>query len=120
MPPSKPISAKSKPLKLDNLADVQRQFWASFIGSTVEKDGQVPGFSGFEKKMDERARALAWKYCNRAGSEIHRGTDPLEAIADSVAIAREQIRLLPDPDPVRQPETPSEKSWIAGKDWKPS
>lgn len=43
-----------------------RQFWAAFLESRVERDGDVPGFADWWAGATEWARKTAGRYCSRA------------------------------------------------------
>jgi hypothetical protein len=80
-----------------------RRFWAVYIGSKVERDGQVPGFRAFWDRMTPHAQKEADRYCHWAWRKILRdGRDDDECIASGVRALREALRLYraqPEPPP---------------------
>lgn len=85
-------------MKLDSHDNVLRQFIALFIGSTVRKDGQVPGFDAWWRTASDFAREQVYNCAEWCWTKVERdGRDPDECIASGVSYAREQIRLYRPP-----------------------
>jgi hypothetical protein len=88
--------------------ELTRRFWALYIGSKVEKDGQVLGFRAFWDRMTDHAHQEADRYCHWPWRKIQRdGRDPDECIAAGVRTLREALRLYqarPEPPPPTREE----------------
>jgi hypothetical protein len=71
-------------------------FWAAFLGSEVEADGQVPGFSRAWDKLSPWARAEADRYAYFAWVKIERDhRDADECIPSGVSALRDRLREEP-------------------------
>lgn len=74
--------------------DLVRRFWATFLGSTVDANGDVPGFQAWQQQHDSWERDEADRYCHWAWRKIDRDRrDPDECIASGVRALKEQLSL---------------------------
>lgn len=80
-------------------ADYRRSFWALFLGSTVQKDGQVPGFSRWYDSATPWVREEATSVAYWAAIKIGRGDrDPDECLASGVRHLRSRIHMHQGPE----------------------
>src|SRR3990172_4719766 len=110
MKPHPPTDAGTRYGKTHSKADLQRLWWARFLDSRVEKDGQVKGFRAAWDAMTPQARHTcdrfeAWTLIKI--SRDHR--DPNECVAASVKACRSELQLAipsttsrPDPAQVQR------------------
>jgi len=90
-----------------NEREAVREFWSAFLGSKVEKDGQVPGFSewckGAHPKLVKMGLRLSWE----TARHVKRGAPAGEAITLMVSQFRQAIPQFVDN------ETPTTDRWTA-------
>lgn len=73
-------------------ADVERHFWAGFLGSKVEKDGQVPGFDQWWKKAHPRLAKMGLDLGRATAAHVAKGAPADEAIAIAVRSFRGSVQ----------------------------
>jgi hypothetical protein len=84
--------------------DVRRRFWAMFLDSAVQSDGQVPGFSAWWDRADDHQRRAAQRYASSAALKIERDhRDPDECLAAGVSALRDWMRYYLPPQSVAPP-----------------
>lgn len=70
--------------------DVLRRVWALFLGVSVEKDGQVKGFSNYCNSNPGNENVVG-RHAIAAFDRIDRGADPDETIAGAVMAVRREL-----------------------------
>lgn len=85
------------PKDLRRAEDVTRYFWAALMGSSVTKDGDVPGFDRYERSMRPADRELAWKLCRAAcGSARSNGFSDQAILTRVESFKRDHVPEFPE------------------------
>ncbi|MGQ0721007.1 MAG: hypothetical protein ACT4PE_05465 [Candidatus Eiseniibacteriota bacterium] len=100
--------------------EIVRDFWAVYIGSTVESDGTVTRFREFWDRMTPESQAAADRFAYWTAVKcIRDGRSRDECVTAGIRALREHLRLMQPPNDVR-PSVPAVralvKTIIAGLD----
>lgn len=114
-PRSRASSIASGSLIVTGRDDGVRHFWASYIGSHVEPDGDVRGFSSFESHMTAEAKRMVWKQAEDfAAWATRQARDVALELHDFVKAAKlavqgqEPVEEAPAERPPQQPTEPEQ------------
>lgn len=83
------------------MAEVVREFWAAFLDSEVEKDGQVKGYRAWWDRADDDLRAALIAAERDCWRRFRGGVALDDAVADTVSEVRSYLRHRKPPRPVR-------------------
>jgi len=85
--------------QVSDRAEIRRRFWATFLGSKVQSDGQVPGLRRWHDGATRFAQDLASLYANSCALKVERdGRDPDECIQAGVTALRAELRRYVPPE----------------------